>query len=101
MQEQNEYQFDHVLMLIDINDGPEDEVAHAEAQRQILEYLKLISVESLDKMTTTTTAAMHIIRFKPGTIPVKQKARRIMYHFQKKFDKTWDRSEDTRLNSSH
>jgi hypothetical protein len=75
-------------MLIDINDGPEDELTHAETQLPILEYLKLISAESLDKMTTTTTAAMHYIRLKPGTTPVKLKARRIMYHFQKEFDKT-------------
>ena len=39
---------------------------------------------------TTTTVAMHEVRIKPGTIPIKQKERRIAYQYREDFDKILD-----------
>ena len=50
----------------------------------------MIAIDDLGELTTTTTAATHQIKVKPGTEPIKQKQRRIMHHFQKDFDKTLD-----------
>ncbi len=33
---------------------------------------------------------MHYIKIKPNIEPIKQKQRKIMFHFQKEFDKTLD-----------
>ena len=87
-------EYDHVMFLIDEIDSAEDsvndDISLEEARQQISEYLKLVSVNDLGELTTTTNAAMHYIKVKPGTEPIKQKQRRIMYHFQNDFNKVLD-----------
>ena len=89
----NDNNHDSIIMVIDVVDPKEpeeDDITLEEAQRQINEYLKVVSVSELGELTTTTTAAVHFIKVKEGTTPIKQKQRRIMYHFQKDFDKVLD-----------
>jgi hypothetical protein len=58
-----------------------------EARKQITSFLQQVTVNDLSDLTTVTTAAVHHIKVKQGTEPIKQKQRRIMYHFQNDFDK--------------
>jgi len=58
-----------------------------EARQLITSYRQQETVHDLSELTTVTTAAVHHIRVKQITEPIKQKQRRIMYHFQNDFDK--------------
>jgi hypothetical protein len=58
-----------------------------EALQLITSFLQQVTVNDLCELTTVTTATVHHIKVKQGTEPIKQKQRRIMYHFKKDFDK--------------
>ena len=82
--------YDHFIYLIDVIDKKDEipnDISLEEARLQITKYLKEVAVENLGDLNTTTNAAVHYIKVKPGVEPIKQKQRRIMYHFQKDFDK--------------
>ena len=88
----NDNNHDHIIFLIDIAEdtGVDEDITLEQAQKQIKEYLQLVAVNDLGELTTTTTAAVHYIKVKPNTEPIRQKQRRIMHHFQKDFDKVLD-----------
>ena len=88
----NDNNLDHIIFLIDIveDTGVDKDITLEQAQKQIKEYLQLVAVNDLGELTTTTTAAVHYIKVKPNTEPIRQKQRRIMHHFQKDFDKVLD-----------
>ena len=60
------------------------------AEASILNILKRLSVSSLRDLTSTTNTVVHTIKLKPGTVPLKQKERRIAHHYQAEFDKMID-----------
>ena len=66
------------------------ELTVKDAKQIVSELLETVSISKLSELKTTTNAAMHYIKIKPGTEPIKQKQRRIMHHFQKDFDKVLD-----------
>ena len=61
-----------------------------EAQSQIKDLLKQVSVEDIGTLTTIYNAAVHKIELLPNTTPIRQKMRRVMYLFQEKFNKLID-----------
>ena len=61
------------IMLLDFDNQPINQISIDEAQKLILQYLQLVSVDSLDQLTTTTTATMHFIKIKKNIEPIKQK----------------------------
>ena len=61
-----------------------------EAQKQILEKLKPLSINSLRDLTSTTNTVTHSIKLKPGAVPLKQKERRIAHYYEKEFEEIID-----------
>jgi hypothetical protein len=92
-------QLSHTCLTIEIeekkinkcfNITQNQDITIEEAQTQIKELLKLVSVEDTSTLTTVTNATEHKIELLPNTTPIKQKMRRVMYHFQENFNKLID-----------
>jgi hypothetical protein len=92
-------QFSHTCLTIELeekqinqcfNITQDQDITIEEAQTQIKDLLKLVSVENIGTLTTVTNATEHKIELLPNTTPIKQKMRRVMYHFQEKFNKLID-----------